>query len=217
MYKLWRDYRILLYGLVLLLLLGTHELTTLRYFDGGLHPTTLRQTGYAAQLQQKHLYQDGEQSLARVINELYPENPEATFLRGMEEEYSGGGLQSACTFYARAAASGVRHSEDLLYMAAVCTEIKGQGDLALQQAVNRWRRSHPHSEKYRLQLRFAGFGREGDPARFAAASLAGLPYARFAGYDDRQQIVFVQLKGAEVHVAELRRRLLAAGFVPRTP
>jgi|GEM_PF-1623942 hypothetical protein len=211
----WTNYRILVYGLAAIALLGIHEITALRYFSAGIHPQTLRNTDYADKLQRIHLYQDRERSVARVLNQLYPQDPDAVFLRGLEVEYGGGGLTSACRFYARAVASGVMHSEDMLYMAAVCQEINRAPAGELQQAVDRWRRSHPHSEKYGLQLRFASFQRSGDPARFADAALRSVPYARLQRFDAVNMAVFIQVKGATVNVADLRARLVQAGFVPR--
>ena len=211
--KILRRYRILFYALGIVVLLGSWEVITLQYFsaDG---------KDYARELELRNTYQDRELSLSRSLQELYPDNPDAVFLQGLQQAYSRNDFLTGCRYYLQAARTGVVHNEDLLYTVIDCLVRQQAEEELLQQAVSTWRRNYPHSRRP-LKLRFAGFGGNGDPARTAARAIEPSQVLEVLGCEQRQDAgrllvldVYLQVNGPELDVKAARRSLLEAGFQP---
>lgn len=209
--EILRRYRILFYALGIVVLLGSWEVFTLKYFsaDG---------KDYAKELELRNTYQDRELSLSRSLHELYPNDPDAVFLQGLQQAHSRNDFLTGCRYYLKAARTGVVHNEDLLYTVIDCLVRQQAEEELLQEAVSAWRRNYPHSHRP-LKLRFAGFAGRGNPSQTAARAIGASRVLEVLGCEERRDSgglpvldVYLQVNGPKLDVNSARQLLLEAGF-----
>ena len=223
--KILQRYRILFYALGIVVLLGSWEVFTLKYFSRDAK-------GFARQLEMRNQHEDREldlsrsvqQSLSRSLQELYPDNPDAIYLQGLQQAYASDEFLVGCHYYLKAANLGATHNEELLIAVINCLERQQKDPGEIQLAVTRWRRNYPHSSNFPLQLRFAGFAGVSDPARVAELALQSSRTLKVLGCNPVKDSggnlvldVYLRVSGPEIDVAAVRKRLVEAGFQLRPP
>lgn len=205
-------YRILFYALAISLVLGSWEVLQLQYLKKDSQ-------GFSQQIEQRNMYQLPERSLSHTLNLLYPEFADSIFLRGVATGFQNRNFLTGCQLYDQAAATGVKHNEELFQKITVCLERSNADDETIQLAVDRWRKNFPGSRQFPYFMSFRGFQGTGRPEQAAQRALESIPYVQYLGIqyvglaNEQTGEVMFRLAGSEVKIRAIRDCLEQAGFI----